>query len=755
MAFDITVIADIASKQSNITPQIVLEIEGVPTVYGNTPLLKKLEYGDAGVVYGNDYVYGGDIPIADQSDLISLSSGTTTSITQQLNQDKGIGDSISTMNISLVDKDNEISNLISPGNVVTELLGRRCKVYFGFEGTSFKDDFIIIFRGNLSDIVSSAGMVTFKINHPDDKKRTNLFKQVETTLDGALTSGATVADVTEDSSTDFLEKITGPSGSIDTDFLTYIKINDEVMQYETVTPGSGVPDQFGTLTRGQLGTVAAAHADGDTVTSFYRIKGNAIDIALRLMLSGRAGPFEEGYSLTNFVRISGTETVADSIYFQDIDIEKELNIKIGDYITTTGASNGANNVSLKAIDGITVTDLGSYITVDGVTFVEENDSAGVIDFRSQYDVWPDGMNFHSDECDIAEHLSKQTQFFSGYSYDFYIDDTMDDPKDFLSTQVYLPIAAFSLPRKSQASLGHHFPPLPTSTIKNINSDNVKSPDKLKLTRSLNRNFYNSIVYKFDRQTLEEKFNSGTVAIDGDSQTRFGPNVNNKTLTIEALGMRTDLSAVANATSATSRRLAKYKFGAEEIKDLRVSFGEGYALEVGDIVLLDIASLKITDILTGTRAGESRLFEITNKSLNIKTGDISINVVDTSFDKDARYGLVSPASFVKSGSSTTEFVIEASFNTSVFGVNEFRKWETYVGAKVVIRSVDFSTSDTSVIDNIAGNTITLTTALSFTPSAGYLMELDHYDGQPDNVKLVYTFMQDNATFADGKVQYQMI
>jgi len=42
-----------------------------------------------------------------------------------------------------------------------------------------------------------------------------------------------------------------------------------------------------------------------------------------------------------------------------------------------------------------------------------------------------------------------------------------------------------------------------------------------------------------------------------------------------------------------------------------------------------------------------------------------------------------------------------------------------------------------------------------PLEDYIIKFDKYDNQPENVKLLYTFMQDNATFLDGKPQYQMI
>ena len=48
-----------------------------------------------------------------------------------------------------------------------------------------------------------------------------------------------------------------------------------------------------------------------------------------------------------------------------------------------------------------------------------------------------------------------------------------------------------------------------------------------------------------------------------------------------------------------------------------------------------------------------------------------------------------------------------------------------------------------------------TALAFTPSTDFIMEFDSYDKQPAGVTLVYAFMTDNATFPDGKDQFNML
>jgi len=480
-------------------------------------------------------------------------------------------------------------------------------------------------------------------------------------------------------------------------------------------------------------------------------------------MSGKEGPFSEDQEVSNFVRISSTETVANSIFFDGIDVEQEYGIVVGDFITTTGASNGANNVSLKEIEGIVVEDTGSYITIDGVTFVEELDSAAVIDFRSKYDVWPSGcgLQMGGDETDVNEHQRLDRLFLSNHDYDLLLFETVDNGKDLLSTEIYNPAAAFSAPRKAKASVGYHFPPLPTDRIKVLDSTKVLNPSELAITRSTSKNFLNSVTYGLQENPLEEgRFLRGVIETSALSIARIP--VNKKTNTVLSKGLRAfnlDTAVAENgaalATTAANRKLTKYRFGAEWVNNIKVGLATGWDLEIGDIVLLDLPSLKMSDITTGTRDGESRLFEIQNKVFSFADGLTTLEIVDTNFDKDVRFGLISPASIVSSGISGTQFTIQESYN-SPFGVNEFKKWEDYIGTTIKVRIEDptHSVSGTAVLKSFSGNTVTVETDLGFTPVAGYIMELDGYNTQTDVVQNIYTFMRDSA-FDDGKVQYTML
>lgn len=752
MTVELTELAALVNQQSGKTPNIVVKFTGVDTCYGAVSILK-LGTFDEGHLFDDGLQFDSLVAEPDQSTLISLSRGTTTNISQNVDIDKGRGNSIQSMQLALIDSNLEMTDLITPGNVVTDILGNEVEVFYGFQETAFPEDYIKIFIGNVDQVDSIPGLVTFNVSHPDNKKRANLFTKATSELDGSITDVQT--SLVLDNASDFFEPVVGPDAiTIDSTIKYYVRIEDEIIQYTGITSNT-----LTGLTRGELSTTAAAHGDAQSVESFIRLSGNVIsDVALKLMLSGLDGPYVEDVTITNFVRTSASETDVNTIFFEDQDLVDDFNVQLGDYITTTGASNGANNVSDALITGVLVTDTGTEIkTAD--TFVEELSTSAVASFRSQYDQWGAGrgMAMTPKEVDIARHDEIFTQNLSTFEVDYYIKEDMDNAKSFLDLKVYRPAGCVSLVRKARASVMIHNPPLPTETITDVGLVNVKNPSKLGITRSSSKNFYTGVVYRYDVSALEERFLTTFSTVSGDAKTRFGNNIPDKFLVIEADGMRTSLSAESLASAATSRRLSSYKFGAEYIRGVKLTLEGGLSLEAGDVVSFDMAGLQMSDITTGDRSGEPRLYRIDRKQFNIKTGEVVIDLVDTNFDKDARYGLISGASQVKTGNSTTEFIIKESFGGK-FGQNEFLKWEDLVGITVRVRNADYSLDDTAILESVVGNTITVATALAFTPSTDMILEAAPYDEQPtgdvvDNYKLKYVSTSDDSNdFGDGKPPY---
>lgn len=725
-------------------PSIVLAFEGIDTYIGSGSILSPVRIGDEGLEIGN-FIIGEARPIDGQVTSITFESSggsaTSTKINYRLSPDLGVGESVTSLRVAMVDtQSNELLTLLADN----EFLGRKVRVLLtpDFTDTDFPEDYVTIFRGIVDDISLPPGMVVFNISHPDQKKRQSIYTSVETTLAENLDAFETGIDLASVSG--ILAPVLGPDSLDDGVFSGYIRVNDEIIGYAGIS-GS-------TLTgcvRGALGTVATTHSSGDDVKTFYRFEENPIRLALKLMLSGWGGNFASGVEVSHFNFVSVSDTVPNAIYFDGVNVEEVYGITAGDYITTTGSAEGANNVSMKVISSVVVIGINSYIVVDGVMFTDEFDSDATISFRSKYDTLPDGLGMSPDEVDVAEHERVHDTFLSGTEYDIYLKDSIDDAKDFISKELYRPSAAYAVPRKARSSIAYMVGPLPTQEIKTLDTSNVLNASKIFKRRSIGRNFYNTIIYKYDEDSLEDEFLRGYIDTNATSKSQIP--VGNKSFLIVSKGIRSQTDAIG----PSARLLARYAFGANYIENVQVNFETGFNLEVADLVVLDGVSLQLNDAQTGTDTSAMKLYEITSKDFDMKTGVVTLSLTDTAFSIDNRYALISPASYVKSGISGQVFLIESSF-ASEYGNDEFRKWSRYGEIYVRVRNEDYSVSATGQIDFFSGNQVTLKTSLGFTPSAGMLMELSDYSQATDQIKLLYTHITDDDNdFADGRPPYLMI
>lgn len=716
----------------NIEPHLVLCIEGLDYCFTNVSVKELIRYGMDDLFYGDPVVYGGVRPISTQKEYIS-GQGTSNSIKQQLQPDKGAVSSVTTMTVRMIDKNQDLTRLISPGFELLEPLGTRCTVYMGFGETAFPEDYIIIHAGVISDIKAGAGWVELSVNSPEEKKRQKIFPKTESKLASALNSGVTTSlsfdPLTNDQS--FLL----PADSLS----CYVRIDDEIIKYTGVS-GSTLTG----LTRGEYqnsgGSPDTNHTIEADITTVYILEGHPIDLALKVMLSDGPVFYSENISAARFEQISGTLNIQNAVFLENIDIYRLNGVTAGDTVTITGASNGANNVTDAVVDSVVKIDLGSYLVLSGVSLVAEIGSSAVVAFKSKYNVLGTGagLGMIPIEVDILQHEELRQGFLaSAANVRIYLKDEVEG-KSLINEELYLPFTGYSLPRNGRASMGAHLPPIPGSEIQFLDQDNVREPSTIKIRRSMGKNFYNQIVYKYDELIVEDRFVGGTISVDQDSITQIGKK---STLVIESLGLRTNLQAGSSTLSSSQRFLLRYKRGAEYFEGVRVLFKIGCRIEPGDIVSVDFTGLQVSNTAEGNRNKKTRLYEVVNKSLNLVTGDVSLDLTDTNFDGTDRFGLFSPSSYIKGGLSTTQFVIEESFS-GPYGVDEWRKWNDIVGCAVKVRNAAYTLQSDSFITSASSNTITVSPALSFTPTAGMIIELAHYELQTDRVKTIYTFMTDD-------------
>lgn len=735
MALEVSNTTFMLSRSKVIETSLILEIDGVPTRYSTTPVLKYIAFGDEGLYFGEDYVFGDTIQDPNTKSYLTSSSGS--SITQQLLQDKGAASSVSSLNLEIVDKNEEITRLISPGFVVTELLSKRAIVYLNFAGGFHPMDSVIIHRGIIDDITTTAGSVKLNIASAEQLKRQSLFLKQETELNGSITNSATTITVVS------TEGFLAPSTEIHT---SYVQIDDELILFTGLTSTT-----FTGCVRGQLGTVAASHDDGAAVSSFYRLQGNCIDMALKLMLSGPDEYFVTDLSATHIGTADGVTLIADAVFFDIPDVQDRYGLVVGDYLSISGSA--SNDVVDAVIESFVKTSDGSYIKTDQ-TFTLEALTTGVVSLKSQYNVLSEGMGMTPQDVDVERHLDILDRFSSGIpSYDFYVKDTLD-MKKFISEQLYLPAGLYSLPRKTKASVGITLPPIADTNVSILNSDNVVNPASLTTQRSVNKYYYNSVIYKYNQLALEDKYVSGKVTYSADSQNRF-QTIGNKPFKIESNGLRPDDATETLIRTNARRLLERYENAAELVPKVKVLFKDGYPIDVGDTVIFGDTGLKVSDTNNGSRDRDPRLYEVQNKTMNLKTGEVTLDLLLTNFALNGRYGIVSPNSYITTGSTESVIVIEDSFSTAAPEI-EKDKWTDYIGLTILIRSMDWSFQEETTLVGFSASDpyeMLVSPPLSVAPSAGYIVDLPVYPTTTDSstnflYKIIHCYFDPQLTVATG-------
>ena len=283
---------DIANAQNVKEPIIVLEIEDVPFVLSSAKVYTTIRYDDPDVYYDGTYVYDGLRPLADdkQKNLIDR-KGSFSTISQKLEQWDGKS-SVETCNIKLVDKDGLITQLLTPGVIVDEILNKKCKIWFGYKSLSYPEDYIRLFTGYINNYSMGQGSCSLTFTDPSAKRKVRLFNGSTSTLTNPITNTNTT--IVMSSTTNLYQTILDAKGNADAGVTIGIVIEDEIIYYENADISSGTT--LINVTRGARGTVAAAHDAGQEIKCFIELTDNPINIAQKVMLSGWNGPWLDNLS---------------------------------------------------------------------------------------------------------------------------------------------------------------------------------------------------------------------------------------------------------------------------------------------------------------------------------------------------------------------------------------------------------------------------------------------------------------------------
>lgn len=495
---------------------------------------------------------------------------------------------------------------------------------------------------------------------------------------------------------------------------------------------------FDGVIRGARGTTAATHNVSATVQSAVEFTENAMILALKLMLSGWDGAWISDVTLFSIVE-TGDGVLMDQpgalILPTSIDAVRDYGLTPGDYVTISDSSIPGNNITSTVVRFGNLNGQNNRIIYLAdqslaVEFPTSGPISAVCAFRSQYDTYPVacGATLTPSDVDVAGHVLLRDDWLSdpGDSYRFFITQSIDNLKQFIETQIYLPVSTYSLTKRGQLSVKITRPPLIQGQLIVLNADNVKDPETIKISRATNnRKFFNEVDYTIDYNDSGNSANR-LVYLNVNSLSQIGVS---EVLPIDCEGVRTDLGSVPLLQTRANNILARYKYGAAII-ELKTNWEYGVQIEAGDIIALqDDGKLQISNFDTGTRNLGTQLFEVVNRALDVKQADCALQLISgIGLSLTDRYGVVSPSSIVVDGSSSY-LIIEDSFGAQYPG-NEMAKWTNFQNQPIVLHDADYTVSYATVItgfDAVDNYKMTIAGFPGGEPSvfAGLIMDIPNY------------------------------
>lgn len=728
MAIGITSRLSSLKNQIAKTPQLILEIEGVDSVFSSTIALDLARWDNLNITWDDGKTFwDGTTQLEGNEPLIDL-KGSKRTLSQQIRPDKSSTQSVPTFNIRIVDKNNTVAQQLSFANI-EEQLGKKCNVYITLDGGIHPTDSIPILFGFLDEFSFKAGSVLLSVSHASNLQRQGIYTQATTELTSAVDATQTTIPVL--SSTGFINASDAQK--------SFLQIEDEIMQVVSSSPSSF------TVTRGSLGTTAVAHDNSTEVLSYYTLTGKPIDLALKLMMSDGEQTFKDiGYSLDSIEYVSPVETIDNALIIDSVDVENLTGLISLDTIRITGSTSNDGDYTVLTFGSLD--DGRSYIqTIEDLS--TEVTTAGSITYLSQYNVLNEGLGLDSREVDVAGMKEIATNFnteFFEYN-DLPIKTGVESAKDFIEKQLFFPQNVYSIPRKARISCKYTIPPLSIDITPTLNTSNVINIENLDVKRSIHKYYYNAIQYKYNKGYVEDKFFRTATFLSGESsRIKTG----NSILTIPSDGIRESVEIGSQLQKLSNRLLGRYQLASLEVKGIDILFKDSLNLEVGDIIPFGGETTQLPDPQTGQRNLEVALYEIINKSLNIESGKVKLDIIQTGFSIEGVRAVVAPSSTIDSRSTTTEIIVTKDIDTIQFPIERL-KYEAYLGSKVRIRSRDYSYDETSTIVGFSGsndNGIAISPALPSAPPANSVFELDIYGNQPINeagdlVKIKYShFME---------------
>lgn len=786
MAFQLSLKTKALAQATKITPQIILDIEGVDLIFGTNPVLEVTRWDSEGLEWDSDLFWDSDSPKPESRDYIQL-GGTTKNITQQIKVDKGGSSSITTATIQILDKDSEVAKKFSFDSI-TEILGKRCKLLTGMSKGAYPEDMIPVLIGYITDIAFENGSVYLSIASTEALKRQNLFNKYSSEItQDMLFKDVQIQDITyeqrfKNNPVLSIEYVAGGStaASIAGNTITItvtgatvagdiLQAIDDVWEVANVIEGQITGDDENiqiveALTELVIDntinvvTTIGLIESGDVFRSYIRIEDEIMEVVsidsdvqltvVREKFQTVPVTHEADSEIVSFYTLEGNPLdVARKMMlseegnpFSIIDIDvKSVNFEVANGILfeyfniqiLTGLEIGDTIQIPSGINAgdYTITGFGtrpegdSFITMLGL--LQETAIVYKASYRSQWNVLPSGLSMMPSEVDLPEFASVQREFGNAFVDILpYFKDTIKNAKEFIDTKILFPQGMYSIIRGARTSVKYTAPPLSIEVLPVLSAANVTNPESIKQKRATYKYLYNEVLYQYNEDAVEDKLLNLLGTLSQESKNRI--DIGNKQLKIEAGLLRRSNLTTQAIEIATDRLITRYKFAAQFYSGLKVLYKDFFNIEIGDTVILDGESLKFVNPKTGERNLPLAQYEIVNKKHNVVDGSISLDIVNTGFLLDQRIGVFSPSSEVATGSTVDTLILRETLNTNEFAF-EPQRYTEFIGGQIRVRSQDYTFDEIVTIESLSSTNINAIniSALSQVPQDGWIFEIPDY------------------------------
>ncbi|MEM4359737.1 MAG: hypothetical protein QXT45_04355 [Candidatus Bilamarchaeaceae archaeon] len=508
-----------------------------------------------------------------------------------------------------------------------------------------------------------------------------------------------------------VEDVSGLVVSHMPEFETFININDEILKVLSIDP-TNKTIEIDETTRGLFNSFRGVTAnEGDTVSSFYVLRGDPIDLFLRLVLSRQQN---KPIPVTAYGVVTGIGIIQNAVEIATDDVYRDYGIVVGD-VCSLGSIFSNRRVMFVG----KTRQLKSYIIVDGPDIGIDATYTGSLVFNSQFDTLPIGAGSPSYLVDVKRFIEIRENIIAQLPYmEFYVKDDFN-LKEFSERELFFPSQLFLCPRNGKISVSVQRP-FGFDDLPSIDSRVFIEPERVVVNRSLNEFYYNTISLYYDRDSIDDEFLSVVHTIDTDSVQIYRKNI--LPLIIESLGIRSQLVSSFFLKRMPKLLLERYRFGAIHF-ELSLTITDGLQFQIGDVVLFNGSDLYFPSFEDEDYTLGVGYYQIINREL--MEDRVKIRLVSTQFRNDVRYTTFAPSSEILEQIDSKTLRIANSFGYNKF---ESEKWSRYLDERIIIHDFDRQFVHLNRIASVEQpDTIVLYDVLPTLPNTTLWIEPADYDG----------------------------